>query len=70
MKLPVNSIGIELKEKRKRHGLTMIDVQNATGIAQSYLSQIENDKTRPRFDTVKRIFDGIERAAKQLETGK
>lgn len=38
------SLGMLLKQTRKRRDLTLREVQKETGISNAYLSQLENDK--------------------------
>jgi transcriptional regulator with XRE-family HTH domain len=40
----MKSLGSTLKELREIHKLTLRQVDNATGISNAYLSQLENDK--------------------------
>ncbi|MCI3028551.1 helix-turn-helix domain-containing protein [Desemzia sp. C1] len=48
-----------LKEVRKNKKLTMIDLQKATGISQSYLSQLENGKSLPSDKIIKKLSKGL-----------
>jgi len=49
------SLGREIKKARIDKGWKQQDLQTATGLSQTYLSQIELDKVDPRFSIVKRI---------------
>ena len=46
-----------LKNMRKYHKMTLDDVENATGIAKSYLSQLENGRHDVKMSTVEKIVD-------------
>jgi transcriptional regulator with XRE-family HTH domain len=41
-----NSLGRELRSAREMHKLSLREVENATGISNAYLSQLENDKVK------------------------
>jgi DNA-binding XRE family transcriptional regulator len=49
------SLGKEIKKARIDKGWQQKDLQEATGLSQKYLSQVELDKVDPRFSVVKRI---------------
>ena len=49
------SLGKEIKKARIDKGWQQKDLQEATGLSQKYLSQVELDKVDPRFNVVKRI---------------
>ena len=49
------SLGKEIKKSRIDKGWQQKDLQEATGLSQKYLSEIELDKVDPRFSIVKRI---------------
>jgi DNA-binding XRE family transcriptional regulator len=49
------SLGKEIKKARIDKGWQQKDLQEATGLSQKYLSEIELDKVDPRFSVVKRI---------------
>lgn len=48
-------IGDFLKTQRKRHGLTLRQVEEKTGISNSYLSQVERGKRTPSPDVLGRL---------------
>ncbi|MDH3688267.1 MAG: cupin domain-containing protein [Gammaproteobacteria bacterium] len=55
-------IGFQLKRERCVRGLRLKDVAEATGLSQSFISKIENNKVSPSLSTLHRI-------AKALGTG-
>ena len=40
------TLGITIKEARKRNGFTLKQVEDALGISNAYLSQLENEKIK------------------------
>ena len=46
-----------LKNMRKYHKMTLDDVENITGIAKPYLSQLENGKHDVKISTLEKIVD-------------
>ena len=53
------SLGKEIKKSRIDKGWQQKNLQEATGLSQKYLSQIELDKVDPRFSIVKRIAHAL-----------
>jgi len=53
------SLGKEIKKARIDKGWQQKDLQEATGLSQKYLSQVELDKVDPRFSIVKRIAHAL-----------
>ncbi|VBB08417.1 Hypothetical protein LUCI_3689 [Lucifera butyrica] len=51
--------GDKLRQLRKAKSLSMLDVVELTGISQSTLSDIENNKKNPRPATVERLCQGL-----------
>lgn len=50
------TIGSILKRIRKAKGITLRQIEKATGISNSYLSQLENGKVlKPSYDTVMKL---------------
>jgi transcriptional regulator with XRE-family HTH domain len=49
------SLGREIRKARIDKGWQQLDLREATGLSQKYLSEIENDRVDPRFSIVKRI---------------
>ncbi len=54
------SLGREIKKARIDKSWQQKDLQEATGLSQKYLSEIELDKVDPRFSIVKRIARALE----------
>ncbi|MFH6983107.1 helix-turn-helix domain-containing protein [Marinoscillum luteum] len=54
----MKSLGITLKETRESISLTLRQVEEATGISNAYLSQLENDKIkRPSANILYKLAD-------------
>lgn len=51
----MRTLGREIKKARADKGWKQQDLQRATGLSQTYLSQIELGKVDPRFSIVERI---------------
>ena len=49
------SIAAELLELRKQHGMTQIELANASGVNQSEISRIENGTANPSQETLDAI---------------
>lgn len=48
----------DFKKRREQQGVTLRELENATGISNSYLSQIETGKIKsPSYDVVKKLTD-------------
>jgi XRE family aerobic/anaerobic benzoate catabolism transcriptional regulator len=60
------SLGREIKKARADKGWQQKDLQEATGLSQKYLSQIELEKVDPRFSIVKRIARALGVSMDQL----
>lgn len=56
----------ELKEYRKRNGLTQKDVSEKTGLTQSAISQFENNADKVTLPTINFIADRLEIDAIEL----
>jgi transcriptional regulator with XRE-family HTH domain len=54
------TLGAEIKKARAEKGWKQQDLQEATGLSQTYLSKIELDKVDPRFSIVQRIAKALE----------
>ena len=54
------NIGNELKTLRKSKGLTAKELALKAGIAQSSVSDIENNKTSPSVETLGKILDALD----------
>jgi transcriptional regulator with XRE-family HTH domain len=55
----MSKLGSSLKTARERKGLTLRSVQDATGISNPYLSQIESGKVRQPSPTVLHKLAGL-----------
>jgi transcriptional regulator with XRE-family HTH domain len=60
------SLGTEIKKARLDKRWKQQDLQVATGLSQTYLSQIELDKVDPRVSIVKRIARALGVSMDQL----
>ena len=49
------TLGREIKRARAVRGWKQLQLHEATGISQKYLSRIENDKADPSWSTVRKI---------------
>ena len=61
--LPARSVarpGAALKALRRRHGWTLAEVSQRTGLPTSTLSKIENDKMSLTFDKLARVSAGLQ----------
>lgn len=52
-------LGQCLRAARQRHGLTLQDVMDRTGVALSTLSKVENDQMSLTYDKILQICDGM-----------
>lgn len=52
-------IGDKIKTKRLDAGLTQVQLADASGVPQGYLSQIERGKRRPSLDALRKLRDGL-----------
>ena len=60
------ALGQMVREARKRKGWTLEETGRRTGIGRSTLSKIENNRTKPGFDTVRRLTRALELETPQL----
>jgi len=54
------SVGPDLRERRRKAGLTLAEVAKRAGIRQETLSRIENGRTNPTVGTVRSILRALE----------
>lgn len=54
------NLGENIKEIRKLKRLTLKEMSSKTGIASSFLSDIENNKKLPSVDTLNKISEGLD----------
>jgi len=59
MEASTKSIGVRLKEIRRKLDKTLSEVSEVTGVSIANLSKIENNQISPSFDIMKRICDGL-----------
>jgi transcriptional regulator with XRE-family HTH domain len=60
------TLGRQIRKARIDKGWKQQDLQQATGLSQTYLSQIERDKVDPRISIVKRIAAALGVSIDQL----
>ena len=53
------SVGDRVRSARRRAGLTQTALADRIGMDQAVISRIERGKHRPRYDTLRRLADGI-----------
>ena len=49
-----------LRDERERHGLSMNQLAERSGLSQSMISLLEHDLRNPTLDTLLRIADALE----------
>ena len=54
------AVGARLKETRKNKGLTLVQLANASGLSQPFLSQVENGKAMPSLTTLHSIAKALD----------
>lgn len=59
-------IGANLRKVREDKLLTQQEVADAAGIGLSSIVRIENDKTEPRFSTIRKIAAALEVEPREL----
>ena len=57
----------EIKEIRKKFGLTQGELANRAGVSQSLIAKIEAGRLDPTFSKTKRIFEAIDTLGKKKE---
>ncbi len=62
-------VGERIRSVRKKESLTQQELSQNTGIDQAIISKIENGKHIPRYDTLKRIADGMGISVSRLVGG-
>lgn len=61
------NIGLILRERRIRRGLSQSELASKTGITQTFLSLVEHGKRIPSFDVLQRIAEVLGEDAAHLE---
>ena len=57
----MNSLGEELKYQRELTNKTMKQLADLTGLSQSFISQIENNKRKPSYEAMYKIISSLSR---------
>ena len=52
-------LGSTIRELRRKHGLTIADISERTGISRGMLSRIETGQTATSLDTLSRLAQGL-----------
>jgi transcriptional regulator with XRE-family HTH domain len=60
MNAEVQHIGIRIQQQRKARRVTQRDLCQAVGISENFLSQIENGRRAPSFETLSRIANVLD----------
>jgi transcriptional regulator with XRE-family HTH domain len=55
----IESLGQTIKERRERRGQSLKQLAGATGLTQSFLSQVENDRSSPSVASLRKIADAL-----------
>lgn len=53
------TIGEAIRSARKAAGLTQVELRDASGVAQSSISQIESGEIEPSFTTALRLLESL-----------
>ncbi|MFP3317998.1 MAG: CBS domain-containing protein [Thermoplasmata archaeon] len=57
----------DIKNMRKRAGITQKELANLTGLSQSYIARVESGDLNPTYDNVKKIFAILEEQISKRE---
>lgn len=49
------TLGDRLRELRRQHAMTLVEISRTTGLSVSYLSDLERSRTTPSLDTLERL---------------
>lgn len=60
------TIGEFIKKVRKSKKMTLVELENLSGVSNSYLSQIENNKFKPTPEILKKIASGLDLSYNKL----
>jgi transcriptional regulator with XRE-family HTH domain len=55
MILILDALGLGLRTVRRQHRMTLVQVSRASGLSVSFLSDIENDRTRPSLRSLQAL---------------
>lgn len=55
----MNTLGINIKEARKKAGLTQMELAKLTNLSRSYIGDIEKDRYNPSLTTLKAIANAL-----------
>ena len=64
-----DGIGATLRTVRRQRGLTLREVASASGVTESFLSQVERDLASPSIATLRRIGAALGRSIGSLLDG-
>lgn len=64
--MSINTVGERIKKLRKIRGFTLKDMHEKTGISVSFLSDIENGRSKPSLPRLKDISDALETTTSYL----
>lgn len=62
-------LGARLRQLRKQHRLTLVDLGEQTKLSVSFLSEIEREQTNPSLETLEKIGKGYGLTVNQLLEG-
>lgn len=59
-KLILNQVGVFIYNQRKKRNVTIKDLNKMTGVGTAVISDLENQKSMPRVETLLRISEALE----------
>lgn len=62
-------LGLAIRERRRAHSLTLVNLAKEVGLSQPFLSQIENGKARPSMTSLYRIANTLDTTPQALFGG-
>ncbi|MCM2303597.1 MAG: helix-turn-helix domain-containing protein [Elusimicrobia bacterium] len=63
------SVGLKIKEERKRRGLTQRDLADATGLSEQFISNLERGQRHPGTKTLRAIAGVLKMQPAELFSG-
>lgn len=57
----------EIKNMRKKAGITQKELANLTGLSQSYIARLESGDLNPTYENIKKIFTILEEQLSRIE---